>query len=217
MARHSAKTKTSFARRAASAVVLGSVATTVTMISAPEASAAPDSDWDRLAMCEAGGNWQINTGNGYYGGLQFHPRTWTSFGGGTYAPYAHLATREQQIVIAERVLAAQGWGAWPSCSRKLGLNSAATQRDLIIPQSSEETVSEPSTGEELGNATVDDATAVDEIYGALKGAINAHGLEVPVEVEALYTANRDNFGAFYTANRESINNLLTHHLPALAR
>ncbi|HDM2445064.1 TPA: DUF3235 domain-containing protein, partial [Staphylococcus aureus] len=72
----------------------------------------------------------INTGNGYYGGLQFSGQTWSAFGGGQYAPTANQATREQQIAIAEKVLASQGWGAWPACSASLGLNSAATPRNL---------------------------------------------------------------------------------------
>jgi hypothetical protein len=77
--------------------------------------------WDDLAQCEAGGNWSINTGNGYFGGLQFAASTWVGFGGEEFAPRADLASREQQIVVAERVLAVQGWGAWPACSRRLGL------------------------------------------------------------------------------------------------
>lgn len=77
--------------------------------------------WDQLAQCEAGGNWAINTGNGYYGGLQFSPGTWTGYGGGAYATTANQASREQQIAVAEKVLAGQGWGAWPACSSKLGL------------------------------------------------------------------------------------------------
>ncbi|ATQ31019.1 resuscitation-promoting factor [Rhodococcus ruber Chol-4] len=92
------------------------------------ANAAPDSDWDRLAQCESGGNWGINTGNGYQGGLQFSPSTWNAYGGGEYAATANQASREEQIVVAERVLAGQGWGAWPSCSSSLGLSSAPTQR-----------------------------------------------------------------------------------------
>lgn len=79
------------------------------------------STWDALAQCESGGNWSINTGNGYYGGLQFSAGTWRAYGGTEYAPQANQATREQQIAIAEKVRAGQGWGAWPSCSRKLGL------------------------------------------------------------------------------------------------
>jgi hypothetical protein len=76
--------------------------------------------WDRLARCESGGNWASNVG-ALDGGLQFHPRTWRAYGGTQYAPSANRATREQQIAIAERVLAGQGWRAWPACSRKLGL------------------------------------------------------------------------------------------------
>jgi len=80
--------------------------------------------WDILAQCESGGNWATNTGNGFGGGLQFmHQRTystWLSFGGGEYAPHPWDATREQQIDIAERVLASSGWGAWPGCSRRFG-------------------------------------------------------------------------------------------------
>jgi hypothetical protein len=76
-------------------------------------------DWDAVAQCESGGNWSINTGNGYYGGLQFSASTWQGFGGAQYAPRADLATREQQIAVAEQVLAAQGKGAWPTCGRNL--------------------------------------------------------------------------------------------------
>jgi resuscitation-promoting factor RpfA len=89
-------------------------------IAAPAASADTGGTvWDRLAQCESTGNWNINTGNGFSGGLQFTPSTWRAFGG---AGVAHRATREQQIAVAERVLAEQGWGAWPACSRKLGLH-----------------------------------------------------------------------------------------------
>lgn len=77
--------------------------------------------WDQLAACESGGNWSINTGNGYRGGLQFHPQTWTGFGGGEFAATADQASRDQQIAVAQRVQAKQGWGAWPACSRKIGL------------------------------------------------------------------------------------------------
>jgi len=77
--------------------------------------------WDRIAQCESGGNWSINTGNGYYGGLQFSAQTWTAFGGGKYASTANQATRAQQIDIAKKVQAQQGWGAWPSCTSKLGI------------------------------------------------------------------------------------------------
>jgi hypothetical protein len=82
---------------------------------------AEGSVWDSLAQCEAGGNWATNTGNGYSGGLQFAHSTWAGFGGREFAPAAWQASRDAQIVVAERVLASQGWGAWPGCTRKLGL------------------------------------------------------------------------------------------------
>jgi len=91
------------------------------------ADAATESQWDNVAQCESGGNWHINTGNGYYGGLQFAQRTWESFGGTHYAARADLATKAQQIATAEHVLARQGWGAWPVCSHYRG---PATGADL---------------------------------------------------------------------------------------
>ncbi|MDM7990507.1 resuscitation-promoting factor [Arthrobacter sp. zg-Y877] len=77
--------------------------------------------WAALAQCESGGNWHINSGNGYYGGLQFSQSSWLGAGGGAYAPVASDATPEQQIAVAERLRANGGWGHWPSCSSKLGL------------------------------------------------------------------------------------------------
>jgi|GEM_PF-1756869 len=103
------------ARAAAPAIVVGAN----TGRAAP--AAADGSVWDRLAQCESSGNWSINTGNGFTGGLQFVRSTWLGVGGGEYAPDAYLATREQQIDVATRVLASQGWGAWPGCSSLLGL------------------------------------------------------------------------------------------------
>ncbi|APT84365.1 resuscitation-promoting factor [Corynebacterium aquilae] len=88
---------------------------------AAPAVAAGGTVWDTLAMCESTGNWAINTGNGFSGGLQFTPSTWLAFGGGEYAPMAYMATREQQIAVATKVQAAQGWGAWPACTAKLGI------------------------------------------------------------------------------------------------
>src|ERR1700727_917952 len=95
---------------------------------AGQAAAAPDSEWDRVAACESGGNWGINTGNGYHGGLQFSQGTWAAHGGGEFASSANQATRDQQIAVAERVLATQGRGAWPVCGRGL---SAATPRNVV--------------------------------------------------------------------------------------
>ncbi|MEN3303746.1 MAG: resuscitation-promoting factor RpfA [Pseudonocardia sp.] len=96
----------------------GAIAVGIPVAVSGTANAASGSTWDALAQCESSGNWSINTGNGFSGGLQFTPSTWQAFGG-QGAP--ENATREQQIAVAENVLAAQGWNAWPACSQKLGL------------------------------------------------------------------------------------------------
>ena len=124
--RHRAPSTTG--RTLARTAVAGAVAGAPLLAAAP-ANAATDATWDRVAQCESGGNWSINTGNGFFGGLQFTASTWRAFGGGQFADSAHHATREQQIVVAERVLAGQGWGAWPVCSRKAGATGQpVTQR-----------------------------------------------------------------------------------------
>ncbi|MAU83110.1 MAG: transglycosylase [Gordonia sp.] len=87
----------------------------------PAADVVTAADWDAVAKHESGGNWKINTGNGYYGGLQFSASTWTGAGGGQYAPTADKATREQQMEVANRVLGSQGWGAWPTTSKTAGV------------------------------------------------------------------------------------------------
>ncbi len=104
---------------AAAAVVL---AAGIGAVAATPANAA--SVWDAVAKCESGGNWSINTGNGYYGGLQFSSGTWLAYGGGAYARRADLATRSQQILVAQKVLASRGPGAWPTCGRRAGLTVA---------------------------------------------------------------------------------------------
>jgi hypothetical protein len=76
-------------------------------------------NWDAVAACESGGDWSIDTGNGFYGGLQFTNSTWQAYGGGAYAPQANEASREAQIAIAEKVYAGQGAGAWPVCGANL--------------------------------------------------------------------------------------------------
>ncbi|WP_328363232.1 transglycosylase family protein [Streptomyces sp. NBC_00457] len=93
------------------------------LMAAGNASAATASEWDAVAQCESGGNWSINTGNGYYGGLQFSASTWAAYGGTQYASTANQASKAQQIEIAEKVLAGQGKGAWPNCGT--GLSSAS--------------------------------------------------------------------------------------------
>lgn len=104
------------------AVSIAAVALSASAANAAVPTTAPASTWDSLAQCESGGNWATNTGNGYAGGLQFSASTWAAHGG-TGSPAN--ASRAQQIAVAEKVQASQGWGAWPACAAKLGLRGGA--------------------------------------------------------------------------------------------
>lgn len=121
MAKHRKRNESTGTQRVIAAATLGVASTGAIAIVAPEAQAATASEWDAVARCESSGNWHINTGNGFYGGVQFTQSTWEAFGGLAYAPRADLATKAQQIAVAEKVLAdpAQGRGAWPNCGKRL--------------------------------------------------------------------------------------------------
>ena len=161
--------------------VVGAVGAGTPLALAGTASAAPESAWDKLAQCESGGNWSINSGNGYYGGIQFNASTWRAYGG-TGMP--HQASKAQQIAVAERTLAAQGWGAWPACSKKMGLrgtaaepNKAPVAKKLSAPVKA---VAATTTG---GNYTVKSGDTLGKIA-------KAHG----TNWKALHAANRDRIG-----------------------
>jgi resuscitation-promoting factor RpfA len=94
------------------------------LLAGGSASAASVSTWDKVAACETGGDWSVNAGNGFYGGLQFTQNTWSAYGGSAFANRADLATKDQQIAVGEQVLASQGPGAWPVCAEKAGLTVA---------------------------------------------------------------------------------------------
>ena len=109
------------------------------LVGVPATAAQADVNWDAIAHCESRGNWSINTGNGYYGGLQFSRRTWRAYGGSRFAATADQATRAEQIQIAERVLDGQGIGAWPTCGRRARtpapraeLTAAPTGRTYVV-------------------------------------------------------------------------------------
>ncbi len=105
-------------------VAVAGSATFVTGVGLSASAQAAGSVWDAVAACESGGNWAINTGNGFSGGLQFSGSTWNAYGGTRYASRANLASKEAQIATAQRVLAAQGPGAWPTCGQRAGLTRA---------------------------------------------------------------------------------------------
>jgi resuscitation-promoting factor RpfA len=123
--RHRAPTSASKLRRRAATVAATAGVAAVAPLLATAPAHADSVNWDAIAACESGGNWSINTGNGYYGGLQFSAGTWRAYGGGAYAPTANQASRSAQIAVAEKVLAGQGIGAWPVCGKRAG---AATPR-----------------------------------------------------------------------------------------
>ena len=110
------------ARMALSLTAAG-VAGAAVLLGPASAAQASSVNWDAVAQCESGGNWSINTGNGYYGGLQFSRSTWKANGGGKYASTANKASKSEQIRIAEKVLDGQGIGAWPVCGKKAGSSS----------------------------------------------------------------------------------------------
>lgn len=195
MGRHNTRTRLTSTKRLA---VAGIAVAGMGAALAPAATAAPDSDWDRLAQCEAGGNWAINTGNGFHGGLQFSPSTWNGYGGQEFAPYAYQASREEQIVVGERVLAGQGWGAWPSCSSQLGLSSAPTERSAPAAA--------PASQNQVQQLnTADDVLAIDAVWKQLNDEAAARGIAVPQEVTDAYNANRNDLNDQYSAALDGFN------------
>ncbi|MER6784925.1 transglycosylase family protein [Streptomyces sp. NPDC000658] len=116
--------------RASLTVTAGGAGMAIPLIGAGAAQAADVDTWNKVAACESTGDWSINSGNGYYGGLQFTQSTWEAYGGARYEPRADLATRDQQIAVAERVLDGQGPGAWPVCSGKAGLSRGGDAPDV---------------------------------------------------------------------------------------
>ena len=122
--KHAAARKRGPLRKRVTGVAIAGSATLLTGVSLSAPAQAAGSVWDAVAACESGGNWAINTGNGFYGGLQFSGSTWKASGGTRYAPRADLASRAGQIATAQRTLASQGPGAWPTCGQRAGLTRA---------------------------------------------------------------------------------------------
>jgi nucleoid-associated protein YgaU len=123
------------------AVAAGATAVGLGVIATPAEAATHD--WSGVAQCESGGNWSINTGNGYSGGLQFSPSTWAAYGGTAYAPSAGQASASQQIAVAEKVLAGQGIGAWPVCGKRL--TGGSTSVAAAAPASTRTTTTLPKS------------------------------------------------------------------------
>ena len=155
---------------AASSAVIGAASIAL----AGTANAATDAEWDKVAQCESGGDWSINTGNGYQGGVQFSPSTWNAHGGQKYAASANQATKAQQIEIAENVLANQGKGAWPTCG--VGL-SGPTPRTAAVAEA-------PSVAQtrSLPGIVTADATTEAAILDTLFSLAESNDIELPPEL-----------------------------------
>ncbi|UNZ16508.1 transglycosylase family protein [Streptomyces sp. 891-h] len=145
-------------------VTAGGAGIAMPLIGAHVAQAAPTDVWEKVAACESSGNWKTNTGNGYYGGLQFTQSTWAAYGGTAYAPRADLATRSQQIAVAEKVLKGQGPGAWPNCGPRAGL----ARGDASPPKAAPETESAAKAKAERAAKAKPEQTAKAEAERAAK-------------------------------------------------
>ncbi|MET7620227.1 transglycosylase family protein [Streptomyces sp. NPDC005408] len=195
----------SIRRRDTAALVSAALVAPLALLAATtgEARAADTGVWDRIAACESGGNWHINTGNGYYGGLQFSAGTWRAYGGGAYASTADRASKGQQIAVAARVQRAQGWGAWPTCAARAGAYGKApaapksashkpASRKSAAPKSSAPKSFVPAKAPERrasGHTDRGSARGVDYTVrrgDTLSGIAAAHG----TDWRALYAANK---------------------------
>ncbi|BAJ31534.1 MULTISPECIES: transglycosylase family protein [Kitasatospora] len=156
-----AATTTPKRNRVRAAVVGGALlaAPVAGLVTANTASAADVSTWDKVAQCESTGNWSINTGNGFYGGLQFTSSTWAAFGGTAYAPQANQATKAQQIAVAEKVLASQGPGAWPVCSVQAGLTKGGAPAQVDTSSSGSSSTSSKSTSSNSSSSNSSKSTS----------------------------------------------------------
>ncbi|MCP2312309.1 transglycosylase family protein [Kitasatospora paracochleata] len=168
------------ARRVVAATGVVGLGLSIPCLLSGTANAAPVSTWDKVAQCESSGDWSINTGNGFYGGLQFTSSTWAAYGGHSYAPQANQATKAQQISVAEKVLADQGPGAWPVCSVKAGLTkggapaqvdtgAAAAKPAAAAPQQSAPRHAAPQQAAPQQSAPQQAAPAAAETYTVQAG------------------------------------------------
>jgi nucleoid-associated protein YgaU len=155
------------------AVAAGAAAVGLGVIATP--AQASTHDWSGVAACESGGNWSINTGNGFYGGLQFTPSTWAANGGTAYAPRADLATPAQQVAVAERVLATQGVGAWPVCGAHLTGGSTAAPAPKAAPAPQAAPAPKPAPAPAAVRPVVPHATRADRTPVAPQAASNPTG------------------------------------------
>lgn len=187
MSKHAASRK-SFTRRAVAGAALASAAVAVPIAMAGSASA--DSvNWTAIANCESSGNWAADTGNGFYGGLQFTESTWLAYGGGQYAQYANDASEADQIAVAEKVLAGQGIGAWPVCGAYAGSGTTYSGTNTGGSSSSSSSTGSSSSGSSSsGSGSSSDAgssSSSAKTTGSSSSASSAHGKYTVVHGDTL--------------------------------
>ncbi|MFJ9038959.1 transglycosylase family protein [Streptomyces sp. NPDC102406] len=173
--------------RASLTVTVGGAGMAIPLIGVGPAQAADVQTWNKVAACESSGNWSVNTGNGYYGGLQFTRSTWAAYGGTAYAPRADAATKGQQIAVAEKVLKGQGPGAWPVCAQRAGLARTAERPAPARTVSDVKPQSTPQSA--AGRAEMYTVIGGDTLSGI------ADARKVPGGWQRLYSANREVIGA----------------------
>ncbi|MQY33902.1 hypothetical protein SRB17_18680 [Streptomyces sp. RB17] len=184
--------------RASLTVTAGGAGLAIPLVAAGTADAADASTWNKVAACESSGNWGINTGNGYYGGLQFTQSTWEAYGGTRYAPRADLATRDQQIAVAGKVLDGQGPGAWPVCSVRAGLTRGDGDPGVHTDSSTTRPAKNAALKDVQAHTTPQSRAGRAEMYtvvhgDTLSGIADEH--HVRGGWHALYAANRATIGA----------------------
>ncbi|MDQ0490316.1 transglycosylase family protein [Streptomyces cellulosae] len=185
--------------RASLTVTAGGAGMALPLMGTGTAQAADVDTWEKVAACESTDNWDINTGNGYYGGLQFSQSTWEAFGGTRYAPRADLATKDQQIAVAEKVLDGQGPGAWPTCSVRAGLTRDGADPDIRPAAERTRGDDRRTSVEDVRPDTTPQARAGRaEMYTVVRGD-TLSGIAEQEHVrggwQGLYEANRSTIGA----------------------
>ncbi|CAM5304867.1 transglycosylase family protein [Streptomyces atroolivaceus] len=200
--------------RASLAVTAGGAGIALPLLTAGSAGAASTDVWEKVAACESTGDWNINTGNGHYGGLQFTRSTWAAYGGTAYAARADLATKDQQIAVAEKVLDGQGPGAWPTCSVRAGLKQGGDAPDLapkperqVAAQTEQDKASQsgPSQRKTPGPSQrkTDDAGAAKASPTAVPGQRESYTVARGDSLSGIASSERVQGGwqQLYTANR----------------
>ncbi|MBV1941468.1 transglycosylase family protein [Streptomyces sp. BV286] len=183
--------------RASLTVTVGGAGMAMPLIGTGVADAADVDTWNKVAACESTNDWDINTGNGYYGGLQFSQSTWEAYGGRAYAARADLATKDQQIAVAEKVLKGQGPGAWPSCSVRAGLTRGGDTPD-INPSGTSTGTPKRSVRDVQPQTTPQSRAGTAEMYTVVRGDTLsgiAGARQVPGGWRQLYDTNREAVGA----------------------